>query len=134
MDFAFTSEQEALRETVRRFAEAELAPLVREADDTAPVNALMQAVETVADPDVPTLSAVIAVRLEDGEELVQNQCMTASDYSYDRARTMELMRRIGAEEGVPAEAYDRMEGFVMGLPGGSMEDVVRCFALLPRRG
>lgn len=33
MDFTFTPEQEALRETVRRFAETELAPLVREADD-----------------------------------------------------------------------------------------------------
>ena len=34
MDFTFTPEQEALRETVRRFAEAELAPLAREADET----------------------------------------------------------------------------------------------------
>ncbi|MBW6401289.1 acyl-CoA dehydrogenase family protein [Roseomonas sp. HJA6] len=34
MDFTFTPEQEALRDTVRRFAETELAPLVREADDT----------------------------------------------------------------------------------------------------
>lgn len=33
MDFTFTPEQEALRETVRRFAETELAPLVRAADD-----------------------------------------------------------------------------------------------------
>ena len=33
MDFTFTPEQEALRETVRRFAETELAPLVRESDD-----------------------------------------------------------------------------------------------------
>ncbi len=34
MDFTFTPEQEALRDTVRRFAQTELAPLVREADDT----------------------------------------------------------------------------------------------------
>jgi len=34
MDFTFTPEQDALRETVRRFAETELAPLVREADDS----------------------------------------------------------------------------------------------------
>jgi alkylation response protein AidB-like acyl-CoA dehydrogenase len=33
MDFAFTPEQEELRRTVRRFAEAELAPLVREAEE-----------------------------------------------------------------------------------------------------
>ncbi len=34
MDFTFTPEQEALRQTVRRFAETELAPLVREAEET----------------------------------------------------------------------------------------------------
>ena len=34
MDFTFTPEQEALRETVRRFAETELKPLVRQADET----------------------------------------------------------------------------------------------------
>ncbi len=34
MDFSFTPEQQALRETVRRFAETELAPLVREAEET----------------------------------------------------------------------------------------------------
>jgi alkylation response protein AidB-like acyl-CoA dehydrogenase len=33
MDFTFTPEQEALRQTVRRFAETELAPLVREAEE-----------------------------------------------------------------------------------------------------
>ncbi len=33
MDFAFTETQEQIRETVRRFAETEIAPLAREADD-----------------------------------------------------------------------------------------------------
>ncbi len=33
MDFTFSEEHELLRDTVRRFSEAELAPLVREADD-----------------------------------------------------------------------------------------------------
>ena len=86
----------------------------------------------MADPAVPTLSAIIAARLADGSEIVQDQRMTAADYSYDRARTMDLVRRIGVEEGVPAEAYDRMEAFVMGLPGGSVKDILGCFALLPR--
>ena len=38
MDFAFTSEQEDLRRTVRKFAESELAPLVgaAEAAETFP--------------------------------------------------------------------------------------------------
>lgn len=34
MDFSFTAEQEDLRHTVRRFAESELAPLVRDAEET----------------------------------------------------------------------------------------------------
>lgn len=34
MDFSFTAEQEDLRRTVRRFAESELAPLVRDAEET----------------------------------------------------------------------------------------------------
>lgn len=34
MDFSFTVEQEDLRRTVRRFAESELAPLVRDAEET----------------------------------------------------------------------------------------------------
>ncbi|UYN94668.1 MAG: acyl-CoA dehydrogenase family protein [Enhydrobacter sp.] len=33
MDYSFTAEQEELRRTVRRFAEGELAPLVREAEE-----------------------------------------------------------------------------------------------------
>ncbi|MEE4291833.1 MAG: acyl-CoA dehydrogenase family protein, partial [Cycloclasticus sp.] len=33
MDFSFSAEHQLLRETVRRFSETELAPLVREADD-----------------------------------------------------------------------------------------------------
>jgi len=33
MDFSFSAEQEALRQTVRRFAESELAPLVRDAEE-----------------------------------------------------------------------------------------------------
>ena len=33
MDFSFSEEQQLLRQTVRRFSENELAPLVREADD-----------------------------------------------------------------------------------------------------
>lgn len=34
MDYSFTAEQEELRRTVRRFAESELAPLVREAEES----------------------------------------------------------------------------------------------------
>jgi 2-methylcitrate dehydratase PrpD len=99
--------------------------------DAPVVNALMDRMEVVADPEVPTLCSVIAVTLADGSEVVQDQRMTTDDYAYDRARVVELVRRIGAEEGVPAAAYDRRERFVAGLPAGSVTDVVGCFALLP---
>lgn len=80
----------------------------------------------------PTLSTVIAVRLADSTEIVQDQRMTAADFSSDRVRTMKPVHRIDADEGVPVEAIDRMECFVMGLSGGSVKDVVGCFALPPR--
>lgn len=99
-------------------------------DDTA-VNALLDRVEVVADPEVPTLCSAIAVTLADGSEVVRDQRMTTDDYAYDRARVSELVRRIGAEEGVPAAAYDCLERFVSGLPAGSVTNVVGCFALLP---
>jgi 2-methylcitrate dehydratase PrpD len=97
----------------------------------AAVNTLMARVEVVADPQVPTLCSVIAATLEDGADLVQDQRMTTDDYAYDRARVSELVRRIGAEESVPAGAYDRLESFVAALPAGSVADVVACFAALP---
>lgn len=34
LDFSFTEEQEQVRDMVRRFCEAEIAPLAREADET----------------------------------------------------------------------------------------------------
>jgi len=97
----------------------------------ADVNDLLQRVELVADPDVPTLCSVIAVRLADGSSLTQDQRMTTDDYAYGRATVADLVRRIGAEEGVPTLAYDGLEGFVASLPDGSIADVLRCFALAP---
>ena len=84
----------------------------------------MDRVDVVADADVPTLCSVIAVTLEDGAGLVQDQRMATDDYAYDRARVSDLARRIGAEEGVPALAYDRLERFVASLPEGAVADLV----------
>ena len=101
--------------------------------DDAAINALMERVTVIADEGVPTLCAVISATLSDGTEIVQDQRMTTDDYAYDRAGVSALVRRIGAEEGVPAAAYDRIEAFVGALPDASIADAVDAFALLPRR-
>jgi 2-methylcitrate dehydratase PrpD len=102
-------------------------------DDPA-VNALVSRVRLVPDASVPTLSAVLEAETTDGRRLVREQPMTPADFSYDRAGTSALVRRIGREQGVPPRAHELIEAFVDRLPGGSIADVVESFALLePRR-
>ena len=55
------------------------------------------------------------------------------DYSYGRDAVSALIRRIGCEEEVPAEAYDRLEAFVGNLPEVEIEDVIDAFAPITRR-
>jgi 2-methylcitrate dehydratase PrpD len=99
--------------------------------DDPEIHGLMERLSVKADAAVPTLCAVIEVTLADGSRLVQDQRMTTDDYAYDRARVSALVRRIGAEEGVPAAAYDRLEAFVAALPNASIASVLDAFALLP---
>lgn len=97
----------------------------------ADVNALMARIDLLPDDGVPRLSCVIEVDLEGGDKLVQEQRMSAADYSYDRARVSELVRRIGAESDVPASVYDRLERFVGHPEVGGIGEVLACFAALP---
>lgn len=102
-------------------------------DDPA-VNALVSRVKLIPDASVPTLSAVLEAETADGRHLERRQPMTPKDFSYDRAGTSALVRRIGREQGVPPEAHDLIERFVDKLPGGSIADVLASFALLqPQR-
>lgn len=102
--------------------------------DDAAVNALVARVRLVPDANVPTLSAVLEAETADGRRLVREQPMTPADFSYDRAGTSALVRRIGREQGVPPRAHDLIEAFVDKLPGGSITDVLDSFALLePQR-
>lgn len=101
-------------------------------DDRA-VNALTERVALISDPAIPTLSCEVAVELEDGRVVEERARKTAADYSYSRAEVSSLIRRIGAEEGVPAAAYDRIEGFVEALPEAEIEDAIDAFALIARR-
>jgi 2-methylcitrate dehydratase PrpD len=98
-------------------------------DDPA-VNGLVGRIALVADAGVPILSAIIEVETEDGRRLVRDQRMTTEDYNYDRAGVSKLVRRVGAEQGVPPQAFDMLERFVDRLPDGTLEDVLSAFRLL----
>lgn len=96
----------------------------------ARVNALIGQVDLLADESVPRLSCVIELDLQDGSALVQEQRMTAADYSYGRDQVSELVRRIGTESGVPGAVYDSLESFVA-HPDQGIGVVLACFAALP---
>jgi 2-methylcitrate dehydratase PrpD len=95
-------------------------------------NALMDKIEVVADAGVPTLSAIIEIDLPGGARVLQEQRMTAADFSYDRSGVSKLIRRVGRETGVPDAAYDRLEAFVDDLPRGAISQIIDCFGMLPR--
>ena len=101
-------------------------------DDRA-VNGVVERVTLIGDPDVPTLSAVIEVETADGRRLVRDQRMTTEDYNYDRVGVSALVRRIGREQGVPAKAFDLIEGFVSRLPEAEINDVLSSFGMLAQR-
>jgi 2-methylcitrate dehydratase PrpD len=100
--------------------------------DDAEVNALVERVTLVSDEGVPTLCCRIEIEMADGRRIERHERKTPADFSFDRATVSALVRRIGAETGVPASAYDRLERFVDELPGGDIGAVVRSFAEAPR--
>ena len=99
-------------------------------DDPA-VAALITRTTLITDPAVPVLSAIIEVDTAQGTR-IREQVMTPADYAYDRPLLSAMLRRIGAEEGVPMAAYDRLEAFVDRLPAGDIAEVIAAFSLLPR--
>jgi 2-methylcitrate dehydratase PrpD len=96
--------------------------------DDPVVNELVGRIELVSDSSVPTLSAILEAEDAEGRLHVQNQPMTPADYSYDMPELSAMLRRIGAEEGVPSGAFDRLERFVSALPGGSISDAIQAFS------
>ena len=100
-------------------------------DDPA-VNALVDRIELVSDPGVNTLCCTIEVELAGGDRLERDEIKVPADYSFDRPTVSEMIRRIGAEGGIPSSAYDRLEAFVDGLPRGDIDMVLASFAELPR--
>ena len=102
--------------------------------DDARVNALVDHVQLIADPSIPQLCCRIDARTRDGRTVTRDQRMTFADYSYDRATVSSLVRRVGAESGVPPSAYDRLERFVDRLPHADIAEVLAAFAELPGHG
>jgi 2-methylcitrate dehydratase PrpD len=98
--------------------------------DDPVVNGIVDRIALISDAGVPVLSATIEVDTADGRRLRREQRMTAQDYSYDRARVSELVRRIGREESVQQNAFDLVEDFVDQLPGGEVGTVVAAFGML----
>jgi 2-methylcitrate dehydratase PrpD len=99
--------------------------------DDREVNALIPRIQLVSDASVPSLCCRIEVSTADARTLVQDQRMTTRDFAFDRKGVSALVRRIGAEQAVPAQSYDTIEAFVDDLPGGNIHAVLRAFTLLP---
>lgn len=100
--------------------------------DDAAVASLVSRIALVSDANIPILSAIIEADLESGETLVHEQRMTPKDYAFDRPTLRELLERTGAEQGLPAALFDRIEAAADALPGGKIEDFTALFAELPR--
>ncbi|WP_418319738.1 MmgE/PrpD family protein [Piscinibacter sakaiensis] len=98
----------------------------------AAVNDLSHRIELVTDEKVPVLSCVIEAETADGAWLLQDQRMTVADFAYDWDTDSELVRRIGAETGVPTAAYDCIEDFCRDPQRAGIGTVLDAFAMLPR--
>jgi 2-methylcitrate dehydratase PrpD len=96
--------------------------------DDARVAALIKSVSLVADDSVPRLCCVIEAQFTDGSSLVRDLRRTAADYAYDRSTVSALVRRVGAESGVVAKVFDRLERFVDDPASRGISEVLACFA------
>lgn len=95
-------------------------------DDLA-VNRLVERVDLVPDDAIPVLSCRLEADIG-GEDVVVDQQMTTENFNFPRATVSELVRRIGREEGVSAEAYDLIETFVSDLPNANVTHILKAFA------
>lgn len=96
--------------------------------DDPEINALIPNIELVTDDAVPTLSCIIELNTVDGHQFLLDQKMTAKDYSYSWDQVSLMVRRIGEEEGVPAQAYDIIEEFSANPVNVSVARIVTAFS------
>jgi 2-methylcitrate dehydratase PrpD len=100
--------------------------------DDSEINDLVARIDLVPDEGVNRLCCTIKAQFADGRAETLEKNVTTEDFNFDRATVSEMIRRIGAEQDVPAEAYDRLERFVSDLPNADIELVTGAFALCPR--
>ncbi|CAN7348634.1 MmgE/PrpD family protein [Bosea sp. LjRoot9] len=98
--------------------------------DDAAVNGLVAKITLVTDPEVPVLSAVLEADTVSGARHVHAQTMTPADYAFDRATLRELLTRIGAEQRLRPELFERIERVVDALPDGGVREIVDLFAAI----
>ncbi len=95
--------------------------------DDAAVNALERRITLVTDDKVPTLSAVIEVDLASGGTIAHRQTMVETDYQFAREPLMDMLKRIGAQQGLAPSLIDRADVFSRALPQAYIGDVVNIF-------
>lgn len=95
--------------------------------DDQNINELLQSVKLISDPQVPTLSTHIKIKLNNGEILERYEQKVPTDYSYSWEQVSEMIRRIGVEVGLTPSTYDRLEGFLQSLPKSEISEVITCF-------
>lgn len=96
--------------------------------DDGDVNALVDQIDLVADVEIPVLSCRIEVTTKSNERIDHYQKMTPADYAYDWEKVSKMIRRIGKEEGVTAQAFDQIEAFCADPGQASIGLIVDAFA------
>jgi len=97
----------------------------------ARTTAMLQRMKLIPDPEVPRLSCRLEVAMEDGQSIVETMTKSWRDYGFDCGQVSKMVRRVGAETGVPAQAYDRLDAFVARLPrGGDIGELVQSFSYI----
>lgn len=101
-------------------------------DDPA-VHRLMARITPRADPALGLLACRLEAEFEDGRApCVVERKVDHAAYSFGRDEVSALVRRIGEETGVPAQAYDRLERFAATLPHADLSDVLAAFREVQR--
>jgi 2-methylcitrate dehydratase PrpD len=95
------------------------------------VNDLIDNIDLIADADVARLCCVIEAQTQSGDVVKIEKNVTTDDYNFDRDTVSAMIRRIGGEQGIPAEAFSRLETYVSRMPGVDITEIIDIFALCP---
>lgn len=99
--------------------------------DDAEVNDLATRIDLTGDERVPRLCCEIEAVVDDSTTLIEHRYVTTEDYDFPWRDVEALVRKIGAESSVPAEAYDRIVSFTREFPSRPIADVISAFAMVP---